>query len=39
MKNLTGHVTDPAGAPVAGAAVRIQATQPSTYNHGLNRGL
>ena len=27
---VTGHVTDPAGAPVAGAAVRIQATQPST---------
>jgi Carboxypeptidase regulatory-like domain len=29
---VTGHVTDPAGAPVAGAAVRIQATQPSTGN-------
>src|SRR5919112_3067763 len=30
--HVTGHVTDPAGAPVAGAAVRIQATQPSTGN-------
>jgi hypothetical protein len=29
---VTGHVTDPAGAPVAGATVRIQASQPSTGN-------